>query len=60
METSADSCYSKKYIEAVTKKVKNENIHLNSEIVAVESTDEGVVLEEANGARHTYDHVIMA
>ena len=50
----------KKYIEAVTKKVNPDTIHLNSEIVGVSTVDEGVVLEEANGARHTYDHVIMA
>jgi predicted NAD/FAD-binding protein len=50
----------KKYIEAVTKRVRPENIHLNSEIVGVSTIDGGVLLEEANGARHTYDHVIMA
>jgi len=50
----------KKYIEAVTKRVKPENIHLNSEIVGVSTVDGGVLLEEANGNRHTYDHVIMA
>jgi predicted NAD/FAD-binding protein len=44
----------------VTKKVRPENIHLNSGIVGVSSVEGGVMLEEENGARHTYDHVIMA
>ncbi|WVR06843.1 hypothetical protein IAU60_003879 [Kwoniella sp. DSM 27419] len=51
---------SKKYLDAVLSKLPKENLHLNTEIVAVESHGDGVTLVEASGQRHVYDHVIMA
>ncbi|WVQ99628.1 hypothetical protein IAU59_006765 [Kwoniella sp. CBS 9459] len=51
---------SKKYLDAVLGKLPQENLHLNSEITAVESHDDGVTLVEASGQRHVYDHVILA
>ena len=50
----------KRYIDAVLEKLPEENLHLNTEIVGVSSQGEGVVLEEASGAQHLYDHVILA
>ena len=50
----------KKYVDTVLDKLKPENLHLKTEIVGVSSVDAGVMLEEASGAQHIYDHVIMA
>ena len=51
---------SKKYVDAVLSKLPKNNLHLNTEIVSVTSRDDGVELVEAGGARHVYDHVILA
>nr|XP_031863464.1 uncharacterized protein CI109_001340 [Kwoniella shandongensis]KAA5530536.1 hypothetical protein CI109_001340 [Kwoniella shandongensis] len=54
---------SKRYIDAVLSKLAPENLHLNTEIVSVNSGDEGtegVTIVEASGQRHVYDHVILA
>lgn len=51
---------SKKYVDAVLSKLPKDNLHLNTEIVSVTSRDDGVDLVEAGGARHVYDHVILA
>ena len=50
----------KKYVDAVVGKLPPENLHLNTEIVGVSSSESGVVLEESSGTRHLYDHVILA
>lgn len=50
----------KNYVDAILKKVRPENVHLNTEIVGVSSHDGGATLEEASGMRHGYDHVILA
>ncbi|WRT66575.1 uncharacterized protein IL334_003534 [Kwoniella shivajii] len=51
---------SKKYLDRVLDKLPKENLHLNTEIIAIESLDNGVNLVEANGQKHLYDHVILA
>ncbi|WVW84255.1 hypothetical protein I302_106285 [Kwoniella bestiolae CBS 10118] len=51
---------SKKYLDAVLGKLPKENLHLNTEITAIESVENGVNLVEASGQRHLYDHVILA
>ncbi|ORY32929.1 hypothetical protein BCR39DRAFT_522408 [Naematelia encephala] len=51
---------SKRYVDAVLKKLPPENLHLNTGIVSVATLDSGVELVEASGARHVYDHVILA
>lgn len=50
----------KRYVDAVLGKLPKENLHLNTEIVSVATVDGGVELVEAGGARHQYDHVILA
>ncbi|RSH88935.1 hypothetical protein EHS25_002597 [Saitozyma podzolica] len=50
----------KKYVDAILSKVPKENLHLNTEITAVRSLPNGVELTEAGGAKHIYDHVILA
>ncbi|KAK1923361.1 hypothetical protein DB88DRAFT_490915 [Papiliotrema laurentii] len=50
----------KQYIDAVLSRLPKENLHLNTEIVSVSSREDGVELVEAGGARHIYDHVILA
>ena len=50
----------KLYVDAILDKLPKENLHLNTEIVAVSSRPDGVELVEAGGAKHVYDHVIMA
>jgi predicted NAD/FAD-binding protein len=52
--------YRKKYVDAILSKVPKENLHLNTEITAVRSLPDGVELTEAGGAKHIYDHVILA
>lgn len=49
-------------MDAVINKLPKENLHLNTEIVAITSHGDGngVTLTEASGARHLYDHVILA
>lgn len=56
----ADAVRRKLYVDSVLSKLPKENLHLNTEIVSVQSVPEGVELVEAGGARHVYDHVIMA
>ena len=51
---------SKKYVDAVLSKLSPENLHLDAEIIGIESHGDGVTLIEASGARHLYDHVILA
>ncbi|WWC61940.1 uncharacterized protein I303_104526 [Kwoniella dejecticola CBS 10117] len=51
---------SKKYLDAVLSKLPEENLHLNTEITAIESHENGVNLVEASGQKHLYDHVILA
>lgn len=51
---------SKRYVNAVLGKLPPENLHLNTDIVSVASHPDGVELVEAGGARHIYDHVILA
>ena len=50
------------YVNSVIEKLPQENLHLNTEIVAISSNNDGtgVTLEEASGAKHVYDHVILA
>ena len=59
-----ESCFNrvirKNYVDAILKKLPKDNLHLNTEIISVSSTDHGVELVEANGAIHDYDHVILA
>ena len=50
----------KRYVDAVLGKLPKENLHLNTEIVSVATVDGGVELVEAGGAKHQYDHVILA
>jgi len=50
----------KKYVDAIIGELQPTNLHLNTEIVGVSSHDGGVRLEEASGAQHLYDHVILA
>jgi len=47
-------------VDAILSKVSSVNVHLNTEIVGVTSVDSGVELVEASGAKHLYDHVILA
>ncbi len=56
----SDAAGRKLYVDSVLSKLPKENLHLNTEIVSVRSVPEGVELMEAGGARHVYDHVIMA
>ncbi|WWC69966.1 uncharacterized protein I206_103910 [Kwoniella pini CBS 10737] len=51
---------SKRYLDAVLSKLPKENLHLNTEINAIESHENGVNLVEVSGQRHLYDHVILA
>lgn len=50
----------KKYVDTVLSKLPKDNLHLNTEIVSVKSFEHGVELQEASGATHHYDHVILA
>lgn len=52
--------FRKLYVESILKQLPKENIHLNTEIVSVGSINGGVELVEKGGARHVYDHVILA
>lgn len=47
-------------VDTICSIVPPENLHLNTEISAVESLPNGVALTEAGGRRHIYDHVILA
>lgn len=52
--------HSKAVVDTICSIVPPENLHLNTEISAVESLPNGVALTEAGGRRHIYDHVILA
>lgn len=50
----------KVYVKSIVDKMHPENIHLNTNIVAISPHDNGVTLREDNGKEHEYDHVILA
>jgi len=50
----------KSYVDAIVGIIPRENLHLNTDIVSIQSFEWGVKLVEAGGAEHIYDHVILA
>jgi hypothetical protein len=52
--------FSKAVVDTICSIVPPENLHLNTEISAVEALPNGVALTESGGRRHIYDHVILA
>jgi predicted NAD/FAD-binding protein len=50
----------KTYVDTIIASIPPENLHLNTDIVAIQTIDWGVKLVEAGGREHVYDHVILA